>query len=133
MKAVSKGFIILLLVSVFYPLLASGPKEKETFEYRADKIRDPFVPPILIKAPEKGKVKESQRGYDLEELRLVGVLSGGKDKFALMEDKEGKGLLLRKGDRLNEETWVQEIERDRVVFALKLRGEVKRITIEIPK
>jgi Tfp pilus assembly protein PilP len=136
-KGRSKGLIALFIFICFIcvsPVFSSELKKEGAFEYRGDKIRDPFQPLSLIKGPsEKKKGKVDYRGYRLEELRLVGVIVNEKERFALMEDKEGKGIVLRKGDLLEEDTWVHEIERDKVVFAYRLRGEIKRIVIQIPR
>ena len=74
-----------------------------------------------------------KRGYELEELKLVGILKTDKTKFAMMEDTQGKGVMFKKGDYLNNNLWVSDVVDGRVVLSYKLKNDVKNINIDIPK
>jgi Tfp pilus assembly protein PilP len=110
----------------------SGPVDPD-FSYTSKDRRDPFEPVYLAKLKQQqtsGKLKE---GYEMEELRLVGVLKSGAAKFAMMEDTQGKGLLFKQGDFINKTAWVMDVEDQRVTMAYKIKGDVRKFTIDIPR
>jgi Tfp pilus assembly protein PilP len=80
------------------------------FEYKSEGRRDPFEPVLLLKAKSAREVKvvkdkkstTDALGYELEELKLVGVLKSDKGMMAMMEDTQGKGIFFRKGDPINQ-------------------------------
>jgi Tfp pilus assembly protein PilP len=110
------------------------------FEYKSDGRRDPFEPVLLLREQSRREVKvvkdKKSTGdglsYELEELRLVGVLKSDKGMMAMMEDTQGKGIFFRKGDPLNQNMWVADISNTNVVFAYKLKGEMKKVVVELP-
>lgn len=111
------------------------------FTYKAESRRDPFEPVNLIKAKrsresklikdKKGAIQDV--GYELEELKLVGILRTDKRRLAMMEDMQGKGIIFKKDDYLNQNLWVVDVQDTRVVFGYKLKGEVRNIIVDIPK
>lgn len=115
----------------------------EDFTYNPDGARNPFEPILLLKAKAsrsmsiKGSKDKGQQpekvGYELEELRLVGVIkSGTGTMIAMMEDTQGKGIFFRKGDHLNKNMWVQDVSASGMVLGYKTRGETRKITVDIP-
>jgi len=110
------------------------------FEYKSEGRRDPFEPVLLLKAKSAREVKVVKNknndrdaiGYELEELRLVGVLKSNKGMMAMMEDTQGKGIFFRKGDPLNQNMWVADITNSNVIFAYKLKGEIKKVVVDLP-
>jgi Tfp pilus assembly protein PilP len=110
------------------------------FEYKSEGRRDPFEPVLLLKAKSAREVKVVKNknndrdaiGYELEELRLVGVLKSDKGMMAMMEDTQGKGIFFRKGDPLNQNMWVADITNSNVIFAYKLKGEIKKVVVDLP-
>ena len=110
------------------------------FTYTSEGRRDPFEPVLLLKAKSSREVKlirnkkraDAPIGYELEELRLVGVLKSGKGMIAMMEDTQGKGIFFRKGDHLNQNMWVVDISSSNVVLGYKLKGEIKKVVVDIP-
>ncbi|OPY00272.1 MAG: hypothetical protein A4E62_00930 [Syntrophorhabdus sp. PtaU1.Bin002] len=103
------------------------------FAYSSENRRDPFEPIYLSRVKRSKEAGALKRGYELEELRLVGILKTDKNRFAMMEDMQGKGIMFKKGDPLNSNLWVADIIEGKVVLAYKLRGEIKNINIDIPK
>ena len=111
------------------------------FTYKAENRRDPFEPVNLIKAKrsresrlvkdKKGVVQDA--GYELEELRLVGILRTDKRRLAMMEDMQGHGIIFKKYDYLNKNLWVVDVEDARVIFGYKLKGDIRNIIVDIPK
>jgi Tfp pilus assembly protein PilP len=110
------------------------------FEYKTEGRRDPFEPVLLLKAKSAREVKVVRDkkstpeglGYELEELKLVGVLKSDKGMMAMMEDAQGKGIFFRKGDPINQNMWVADISNNNVVFAYKLKGEIKKVVVDLP-
>ena len=110
------------------------PVDITDFSYSSENRRNPFEPVNLLKAKKKretGGIKTA--GYELEELKFVGELKADKQRFAMMEDTQGKGVMLKKGDFLNKNLWVVDIPEGRVVLGYKLKGEIKKIDIDLPR
>jgi len=82
---------------------------------------------------EAGKGASLKRGYELEELRLVGIMKAGNINIAMMEDMQGKGILFKKNDYLNKNLWIVDILADKVEFGYKIKGEIKTFTLDIPR
>ena len=110
------------------------------FEYRSEGRRDPFEPVLLLREQSRREVKiikdkkstADALNYQLEELKLVGILKSDKGMMAMMEDTQGKGIFFRKGDPLNQNMWVADISNSNVVFAYKLKGEIKKVVVDLP-
>jgi Tfp pilus assembly protein PilP len=113
------------------------------FEYKSEGRRDPFEPVLLNKekakrdirvSPKDRKTFENKMGYELEELKLVGVLKSDKGMMAMMENAKGEGIFYKKGDPLNNQIgmWVADITNTNVVFAYKLKGEIKKVVVDLP-
>jgi hypothetical protein len=136
------ALITLLCFLIVAPVLAAPAPPKlaeETvkydigdFVYSSDERRDPFEPIALLRL-KRMKDTRANKGYDLGELRLVGVLKAGVKRFALMEDSQGKGVHFKKGDFLNSNLWVVDISEDKVVLGYKFKSQTKRIVLDIPK
>jgi Tfp pilus assembly protein PilP len=118
-------------VAVIAP--ASKGEQTDSFSYSAKDRRDPFE--VLYQARSAKPTLSAQKkvGYELEELKVVGVVKSGTVKFAVMEDIQGKGLFFKKGDFINTGMWIEEILDNQIVFAHKLRGDVRKIPIDIPR
>jgi len=119
---------------------ASKKFDVEDFTY-SEQGRDPFQPILLLKAKTSRGVnvassrekKEPERvGYELEELRFVGVIKSGTGMIAMMEDTQGKGIFFRKGDHLNKNMWVMDVSASNMVVGYKSKGETKKIVVDIP-
>lgn len=103
------------------------------FSYTSQDRRDPFEPVYLLKMKNRKASGERKTGYELEELKLVGVLKTGAVKFAMMEDVQGRGLLFKKGDFLNKNLWVLDILEEKVMLGYKLRNDIRKIAVDIPR
>jgi Tfp pilus assembly protein PilP len=137
----NKSIIVLLLICLSPVTVFSQEKTEPRksaplnpdFSYTSKDRRDPFEPIILAKLKQNqasGKLKE---GYELEELRLVGVLKSGGAKFAMMEDMQGKGLLFKQGDFVNKTTWIVDVGEERITMAYRIKGDTRKIAIDIPR
>jgi Tfp pilus assembly protein PilP len=116
-------------------VIVPAPKvvQIESFSYSAKDRRDPFEVLYQARAIKPTPSVQKKAGYELEELKVVGVVKSGAVKFAVMEDIQGKGLFFKKGDFINSSMWIEEILDNQVVFAHKLRGDVRKIPIDIPR
>jgi len=156
----SKYFIIVTIIcfSICGIAYAAEPKAKapagppakpepekkpsiNAFTYTAQDRRDPFEPLYLLKAKKskEGLLAKAQRGtagrpgYELEELKLVGIVKKNKERYAMMEDLSGRGILFKKGDPINPTTSIIDILESKVIFGYRVKGELKKFEIEIQK
>jgi Tfp pilus assembly protein PilP len=108
--------------------------DDSAFSYTSQDRRDPFEPVYLEKARNRKRSDNAGRtGYELEELKLAGVIKEGAVRFAMMEDLQGRGLLFKKGDLLNKNLWVYDILEDKVIMAYRLKGDIHKIPIDLPR
>ncbi len=136
------GWLVVPFVLVAAPLFAEeSPKETTQlstsaadFSYDSKDRRDPFDPLYVRNVTKKNQVANVRKpGYELEELKLVGVMQTGAVKFAMMEDLQGRGLLFKKGDFVNKNLWLFDILNDKILMGYKLRGDIRKIAIDIPR
>jgi Tfp pilus assembly protein PilP len=108
--------------------------DKDFVAYASQDRRDPFEPIYLYRMKKKSAAGIIEKvGYELEELKLVGVIKTGAVRFAMMEDVQGRGMLFKKGDSLNQNLWLFDILEDKVVLAYKLRGDTRKIVLDITR
>ena len=67
---------------------------------------------------------------DVNNAKLVGVMWGATDRFALVEDGSGNGFILRVGDRVNNGR-VVSIQEDNLVAAISLYGLTSRVILRL--
>ena len=111
------------------------------FQYSSEGKRDPFEAILLkkaiaakeIKTTKVKKVIAQSNEYELEAMKLVGVMKSDKGMIAMMEDSQGKGVFFRKNDPLNRNMWIADISAKDVTLAYKLKGEIKKVVVEIPE
>jgi Tfp pilus assembly protein PilP len=141
-KLLAMAFIVLFFAPFF--LFAQEKLQKavvappskavqDNFSYSAKDRRDPFEALYQARTTKPTLSVQKKAGYELEELKVVGVVKSGAVKFAVMEDIQGKGLFFKKGDFINTGMWIEEILDNKIVFAHKLRGDVRKIPIDIPR
>jgi Tfp pilus assembly protein PilP len=121
----------------------------EDFAFNPEDARNPFEPVLLLKAKSSRGAnvrtasvnrsksaakpeKADKLDYELEELRLVGVIKSATGMIAMMEDSQGKGVFFRKGDYLNQNLWVMDVSAAGVMLGYKAKGEIKKIAVNIP-
>ncbi len=107
------------------------------FTYSATNRRDPFESLFYTKLQKSARVNKSKEsikeGYELEELRFVGILKAGNTRIAMMEDMQGRGIFFRKGDYLNKNLWIVDVLDAHIVLGYKLKGEIRTFTLDIPR
>jgi hypothetical protein len=81
-----------------------------------------------------GKYEQQNGGeiVDVNSAKLVGVMWGDSDQFALVEDGEGFGYILRVGDRVLNGR-VVSIRKDRLTARLTLYGISNTVVLKLEK
>jgi hypothetical protein len=81
-----------------------------------------------------GKYEQQSAGeiVDVNSAKLVGVMWGDQDQFALVEDGEGFGYILRVGDRVLNGR-VVSIRKDRLTARLTLYGISNTVVLKLEK
>lgn len=81
-----------------------------------------------------GRYEQSKGGelVDVNSARLVGVMWGDSDQFALVENGEGFGYILRVGDRVLNGR-VVSIRKDRLTARLTLYGISNTVVLKLEK
>lgn len=137
------AFLCFLLSNLPFPLAQAGvndaaksekakPSSLNDFTYTSQR-RDPFERALAFRSRNQPGAEALKTGYELEELKLVGVMKAGIEKFAVMEDTQGKGLLFKKGQNLNSNLWVSDILEEKIILGHRLRGDVRMVTLNIPR
>jgi len=98
------------------------------FFYQSYGKSDPF------KTLVDGDYEQSSSGelVDANSAKLVGVMWGDDDQFALVEDGEGFGYILRVGDRVLNGR-VVSIRKDRLTARLTLYGISNTVVLKLDK
>jgi hypothetical protein len=104
--------------------------EQVTYQYNALGRRDPFqslVGDLFVGADVGGDAPP-----DIGALKVVGIVWGTRDRFALVEDPRGNSLVLRKGDKvMNGE--VEQLMREAIVVKHTVEGQTDWVTIPLTK
>jgi hypothetical protein len=99
---------------------------RERYDYRSYGRRDPFR---SLVAGEYLRGQSSEL-IDVGDIRLVGVMWGRHDRYALVEDGRGFGYILRVGDPVRNGTIIDVDERSLTVEHT-LFGQTEIITIPL--
>lgn len=106
-----------------------GVAEVAEYVYSPVAKRDPFRS-YFDEAPAQTEVKEAVPtahcgpicGWELEQLKLVAVVTGIASPVAMVEDPDGRGFLLRRGSYVGKRSGkVSDIRRDAVVVTELIR------------
>ena len=129
--------VALLIPASVFAQAKTEPKKSiaidADFSYTSKDCRDPFEPVFLTKAKQRQASGTTKEGYEMEELKLVGVLKSNGARFAMMEDMQGKGLLFKQGDYINKTTWIMDVDEEKVTMAYKIKGDTRKFAIDIPR
>ena len=90
------------------------------YVYEAKGRRDPFRPLIRPKVETvRARPKTGLAALDVKELKLSGVIWGGRGYFALVEAPNGAGYVMRLNDTVGEDARVAKITPDAVMFEVR--------------
>lgn len=97
----------------------------KNYYYQAFNRRDPFQSLI------DGEFEETElQLVDIYAVKLVGVLSGGMDKYAMLEDKNGFGYIVKAGDPVRNGSIVSVGEQT-LVARLTMFGQTNSVTLRL--
>lgn len=108
---------------------ATAVEERVTYQYNALGRRDPFAP--LVGGAFVG-AEEQNAPPDVGGLRVVGIVWGAEDKFALVEDPRGNSRVLRTGDKVMNGV-VDGLRRDAVIVKLTTEGGTELVQIPLTR
>ncbi|AKU90321.1 pilus assembly protein PilP [Vulgatibacter incomptus] len=124
------------------PAAEAKPEGEVAVEYSYSPIgkRDPFRSFLEDQRPSDTSIVEANCGplctWELDQLRVVAVVSGQASPVAMVEDPQGNGHLVRRGTAVGKRSGkVTDIRRDRLVVTELLRtpqGQVLPAKTEMP-
>jgi len=124
---------LIVAAAVLTPALASaadtgeepGNLRTKHYYYKAFNRRDPFHSLI------SGEYEETAAELvDIYKVRLVGVLTGGMERYAMLEDDNGIGYILQAGDRIRNGSVVSVSPRS-LVARVSMFGQTNSITLKL--
>jgi len=106
--------------------VSSGKTLREKrYYYRAFNKRDPFQSLIV------GNYEEGELDLiDIYKVRLVGILSGGYQKFAMLEDENGYSYIVKAGDRIKNGSIVSVGDRS-LIARVTIFGQTNTVTLRL--
>ena len=100
--------------------------EHVTYQYNAIGRRDPFQ--SLLSGAFVGDDVGGDAPPDPGGMKIVGIVWGASDQFAMVEDVRGNSYVLRKGDKL-QNGYVEALRRDAVVVNVTADGQSQQVVI----
>jgi hypothetical protein len=104
--------------------------EQLTYQYNALGRRDPFQ--SLLSGEYVGSDLGGDAPPDVGGLKVVGIVWGDADQFALVEDARGDSHILRRGDKVMN-GFVEALKRDAMVVNLTVDGQSQSVTVPLTR
>lgn len=105
-------------------------EERVIYHYNALGRRDPFQ--ALVGGGFVGMDEGGDAPPDVGGIKVVGIVWGASDKFALVEDPRGNSMVLREGDKVTNGV-VEGLKRDALVIRLTVDGMSQSVTIPVTR
>lgn len=102
--------------------------EHLTYQYNALGRRDPFQ--SLVDGEFVGADVGGDAPPDPGGIRVVGIVWGSTDQFALVEDVRGNSFVLRKGDKV-QNGYVEGLKRDALIVTITSEGQTQTVAIPL--
>ena len=99
---------------------------EKVFFYQAFNQRDPFQSLIAGEFEESGELDI----VDIYSVRLVGILAGGMEKFAMLEDNNGYAYIMKSGDPIRNGNIVSVSDRT-LVARVTMFGQTNTVTLRL--
>jgi type IV pilus assembly protein PilP len=123
------------------PSVPTEETSAPSYSYDPAGRRDPFEPPVMVKRPlsQSNEPLTPLQKYDLDQLRLIGVIIGKGVPSAMVVAPDGKSYILQKGTKVGKNNGVVvRIKQDSVVVQetyYDFSGEVRKNDqeIQLPK
>jgi hypothetical protein len=103
--------------------------DQVTYQYNALGRRDPFM--SLLTGEYQGAA-EGEVPPDVGGLKVVGIVWGDADQFALVEDVRGDSHILRKGDKVMN-GYVEALKRDAMIVNLTVDGQSQSVSVPLTR
>jgi hypothetical protein len=104
--------------------------EQVTYQYNALGRRDPFQ--AMLGGEFVGADVGGDAPVDVGGMKVVGIVWGTDDRFALIEDGRGNSSVLRAGDKVMNGV-VESLRRDAVVVKLTMDGQTQSVAIPLTR
>lgn len=104
--------------------------DRLTYQYNALGRRDPFQ--SLVGGEFVGNDVGGDAPPDPGGIRVVGIVWGASDQFALVEDVKGNSFVLRKGDKV-QNGYVEGLKRDGIIVTITADGQNQSIIIPLTR
>jgi hypothetical protein len=112
------------------PPIAGHLDERLTYQYDALGRRDPFQP--LVGGGFVGADVGGDAPPDVGGIKVVGIVWGAEDQFAMVEDARGQSMVLRVGDKVQNGV-VTGLKRDALIVAITVEGQTQTVTVPLTK
>lgn len=108
------------------------------YAYEAKGRRDPFRPLIRPRVETaRTRPKTGLAALDVKELKLAGIIWGGRGYFALVEAPNGAGYVVRMNDIIGEDARVAKITSDAVMFEVQTspvpKSQARQVELRLRK
>jgi hypothetical protein len=104
--------------------------DQVAYQYNALGRRDPFQP--LMGGEYVGADVGGDAPPDVGGLKVVGIVWGDADQFALVEDARGDSHILRRGDKVMN-GYVESLNRNAMIVNLTLDGQSQSVTVPLTR
>ena len=104
--------------------------DQVAYQYNALGRRDPFQP--LMGGEYVGADVGGDAPPDVGGLKVVGIVWGDADQFALVEDARGDSHILRRGDKVMN-GFVESLNRDAMIVTLTLDGQSQTVRVPLTR
>ena len=107
---------------------AAFMEQREQYVYNSLNRRDPFA--SLVSGTFEGEVGTPL--LDVSSMKLVGIVWGSSDKFALVEDGHGHGFVLRVGDPVLN-GYIAGLTKQELIVKQSSYGDTQTVTIQLQR
>ena len=105
-------------------------EDQVAYQYNALGRRDPFN--SLLEGEFVGDDQGGDAPPDLGGLKVVGIMWGSEDQFAMVEDVRGNSYVLRRGDKIMN-GFVEGLKRDAMIVNITVDGQSQSVTVPITR
>jgi len=105
-------------------------EDQVAYQYNALGRRDPFN--SLLEGAFVGDDVGGDAPPDLGGLKVVGIMWGERDQFAMCEDVKGNSYVLRRGDKVMNGV-VESLTRESVTLNITVDGQSQSVTVPITR
>ena len=116
------------IVPAVQTLGAAFMEQREMYVYNSLDRRDPFQ--SLVSGAFEGTAGTPL--LDVSSMKLVGIVWGGADKFALVEDSHGHGYVLRVGDPVLN-GYIAGLTKEELIVKQSSYGDTQTVTIQLQR